>query len=127
MMYVEHPGIAARNAKALVDWYIETLGMKLLRQTDATTFFIGYDKGACIEIYAAKEDAAPTKHNHVRGMTHIAFYTDDFDRLHEELLAKGIQPAAEPIIRPNLKLALMRDPEGNLFHITSRDSEIVNI
>ena len=94
MMYVEHPGIAARNAKALVDWYIETLGMKLLRQTDATTFFIGYDKGACIEIYAAKEDAAPTKHNHVRGMTHIAFYTDDFDRLHEELLAKGIQPAA---------------------------------
>ena len=127
MMYVEHPGIAARDAKALAQWYIDTLGMKLLRQGGETTFFVGFDKGACIEIYAAKEDAPPIRHNHVRGMTHIAFYTDDFDAMRETLLKKGVEIAEEPVIRDNLKLALMRDPEGNLFHITSRDSEIVKL
>ena len=38
----------------------------------------------------------------------------------------GVQSAAEPVIRPDLKLALLRDPEGNLFHITNRDAEIIS-
>ena len=125
-MYIEHPGIAAKNPEALADWYIKNLGMKLLRQTGPTTFFVGFDKGACVEIYQAKTDAAPIANNYVQGMTHIAFYTEDFEKVHAELLAKGVQPAAEPILRDDLKLALMRDGEGNLFHITCRDSRIID-
>ena len=125
-MYIEHPGIAARNPEALAKWYMENLGMKLLRQTGPTTFFVGFDKGACVEIYQAKTEAEPIANNYVQGMTHIAFYAENFTEVHEALLKKGVQPAAEPILRDDLKLALMRDGEGNLFHITCRNSEIVN-
>lgn len=58
-------------------------------------------------------------------MTHMAFYTEDFERVHEELLAKGVASAAAPILRDDLKLALMRDLEGNLFHITQRDVPLI--
>ena len=124
-MYIEHPGIAAKDPQALAQWYIDTLGMKLLRQAGPTTFFIGFDKGACIEIYAAKSDAEPIANNYVQGMTHIAFYAEDFEATRQMLLSKGVKPAAEPVLRDDLKLALMRDPEGNLFHITCRDKEII--
>ncbi len=124
-MYMEHPGIAASDPAALAKWYCNMLGMKLIRQTGPTTFFVGFDKGSCLEIYAAKTDAPPTADNYVRGMTHVAFYTEDFERVHGELLSKGVAPAASPILRDDLKLALMRDPEGNLFHITQRDVPLI--
>ena len=90
-MYIDHPGIAAKDPQALTQWYIDTLGMKLLRQAGPTTFFIGFDKGACIEIYAAKSDAEPIANNYVQGMTHIAFYTEDFEATRQMLLDNGIR------------------------------------
>lgn len=124
-MYVEHPGIAAKDPQALAQWYIDMLGMKLLRQAGPTTFFLGFDKGACIEIYAATTPAEPIAHNYVQGMTHTAFYTEDFEATRAMLLEKGVQPAADPVIREDLKLALMRDLEGNLFHLIHRSQEII--
>lgn len=126
MMYIEHPGIAAREPAALAKWYMEKLGMRLLRQAGETTFFLGFDQGACIEIYAAKTEAPPIANNYVSGLTHIAFYTDSFEETRQRLLAAGVEPAAEPVIRPDLKLALMRDGEGNLFHITQRDRALIS-
>ena len=123
-MYIEHPGIAARDPGKLARWYIDTLGMKLLRRAGPETFFIGFERGACMEIYAARSDAPPIADNYVRGLTHVAFYTEDFEKTRRALLEKGVQPAAEPVLRDDLKLLLMRDPEGNLFHITSRDAEL---
>lgn len=124
-MYLEHPGIAARDPQALATWYQEKLGMRLLRQAGPTTFFLGFDKGACLEIYAARTDAAPIADNYVAGVTHVAFYTPDFDRMLDALLAAGVEPAAQAVIRPDLKLALLRDGEGNLFHITWRAQELI--
>lgn len=124
-MYIEHAGIASRNPAQLADWYQKTLKMKLMRRTGETTFFVGYATGACIEIYLATEEREPTAHNYMQGMTHIALYTDDFENTYKALLEKGVRPAAEPVRRDDLKLALMRDPEGNLFHITSRAEPII--
>lgn len=126
MIYLEHPGIAARNPAALAKWYMEKLGMKLLRQTGETTFFVGFEGGACIEIYQAKTDAPPIADNYVSGLTHIAFYTDAFEETRQRLLQAGVTPAAEMVIRPGLRLALMRDGEGNLFHITQRDQPLIS-
>lgn len=100
--------------------------MRLLRQTGPTTYFLGYERGACLEIYAARSDAPQTADNYVRGLTHLALYVRDFAAAYQALLEKGVQSAAEPVIRPDLKLALLRDPEGNLFHITNRDAEIIS-
>lgn len=123
--YIEHAGIAARDPAALAQWYMDVLGMRLLRKAGASTFFLGYQRGACLEIYAARTDAPATADNYARGMTHLALYTDDFEATCRALDEKGVARAAEPVIRADLKLALMRDPEGNLFHITNRDAEIV--
>ena len=100
--------------------------MRLLRQTGPSTYFLGYERGACLEIYAARSDAPQTADNYVRGVTHLALYVQDFAAAYQALLEKGVQSAAEPVIRPDLKLALLRDPEGNLFHITNRDAEIIS-
>ena len=79
------------------------------------------------DIYdAAKTEAPPIANNYVSGLTHIAFYTDSFEEIRQRLLAAGVEPAAEPVIRPYLKLALMRDGEGNLFHITQRDRALIS-
>lgn len=124
--YIEHTGIAAQDPAALAQWYRDVLGMRLLRQTGPTTYFLGYARGACLEIYAARSDAPQTADNYVRGLTHLALYVRDFAAAYQALLEKGVQSAAEPVIRPDLKLALLRDPEGNLFHITNRDAEIIS-
>lgn len=124
--YIEHPGIAAQNPKELTQWYIKTLGMELKLQPGETTFFIACKGGGIIEIYQAKFSAPPLENNYVRGLCHIAFYVDDFDQAYDDLITQGVEVAATPmIIPPRLKLALFRDPEGNLFHITQRDLEIL--
>ena len=43
--YIEHAGIAAKDPAALAQWYMKVLGMRLLRQTGVSTFFLGYERG----------------------------------------------------------------------------------
>lgn len=125
MRSMEHPGIAARDPKALVDFYVDRLGLVLVRQASETTFFIGCEGGGFIEIYQAKEGEPDYRSNHAQGLRHVAFLVDDFDAALAELKAMGIPQAEEPQINPPaLKLALFRDPEGNLFHITERDKPL---
>lgn len=125
MRSMEHPGIAARDPKALVDFYVEKLGLFLVRQTAETTFFIGCEGGGFIEIYQAREGEPDLRSNDAQGLRHVAFLVDDFDASLAELIAMGIPQAEPPVLRPPvLKLALFRDPEGNLFHITQRDKPL---
>ncbi len=122
MRSIEHPGIAARDPRALVAFYVDTLGLRLVRQTGETTFFVGCEGGGFIEIYQATEGEPACLGNHALGLRHIAFLVDDYDAAFAELLAMGVPQAEPPKLNPPaLRLALFRDPEGNLFHITERD------
>lgn len=122
MTRIEHTGIAARDPRALVDFYIDRLGMALLRQTGETTYFIGCEGGGILEVYQAKEGEPDTRTNYAQGLRHIAFVVEDFEASLAALVAMGLEQPAPPTLNPPiLKLALFRDPEGNLFHITQRD------
>ena len=59
MMYIEHPGIAAREPAALAKWYMEKLGMKLLRQAGEATFFLGFDQGRASKFTLPKRKRRP--------------------------------------------------------------------
>lgn len=122
MKSMEHAGIAARDPKALVDFYVDQLGLVLVRQTGETTYFIACEGGGMIEVYQANEGEADTKTNYAQGLRHVAFIVDDFEASLAALQAMGLEQPAPPTLKPpTLKLALFRDPEGNLFHITQRD------
>ena len=73
-----------------------------------------------------KTDDETVYDNYVKGLRHLAFETDDFANDRQMLLDAGVKPAAEPIIKDTMKLALFYDPEMNLFHLIQRPESLLS-
>jgi len=122
---MEHIGLCAGDPKALVDWYVKTLGFKIVRALEEQrTYFIRAQDGGMLEIYPAKHSDDPVDNVH-RGLRHVALATSNLDAEIALLRSTGVAVPQETIvITPDMKLAFFRDPEGNLLHLVERKEEI---
>ena len=121
---IEHTGIVARDTDALCDFYVKHFGCRVVLEYPNGTKFLKFNN-TLIEVYPGKTDDEQIYDNYVKGLRHLAFETDDFDADRERLLAAGVKPAAEPLIKETMKLALFYDPEMNLFHLIQRPSSLL--
>jgi catechol 2,3-dioxygenase-like lactoylglutathione lyase family enzyme len=55
--------------------------------------------------------------NQTGGRVFLFLYTDDFDRDHAAYRAKGVVFVREPSVEPYGKVAVFRDPFGNLWDL----------
>jgi catechol 2,3-dioxygenase-like lactoylglutathione lyase family enzyme len=119
---LEHIGLAARDPRALKEWYQRMLGAELvyeMRQTPpAYLLNLG---GVLVEIYAAEFSSEETRKNRLAGWRHIALKVDSLDAAKAELEARGLQftETAKPAGGGG-RVLFFSDPEGNLVHFTER-------
>lgn len=124
---VDHIAIAAKDSRALAQWYCDVLGMRILFDNgkEQPTYLVGGTMGAVVEIMP-DNGAKVTEHQPLDpGIRHIAFRVQDFEAAHQALAGKvlGLTPAAPAA--GGGQIAFFHDPEGNLLQIVSRDSELL--
>ena len=145
-MRFAHTNIAAKNWKALADFYIEVFqcrvkpperklsglwldratGLPNVRLEGVHLILPGCgDDGPTLEIFSYKDmqTCEPCMPNRP-GLTHIAFEVDDVDRTLQQALENGAQSMGRVSKMTvdgvcSLKFVYIRDPEGNIVEIQS--------
>lgn len=129
---VDHVAIAAKDSRALVDWYCDVLGMRVVYDNGKTppTCLVGGDMGAVIEIMPDNGATPVNHHPHDPGFRHLALRVRDFDSAYAELQEHhsagrilALMPAAAAA--GGGQIAFFSDLEGNLVQIVSRPEELL--
>ena len=123
-MSIEHFAIAAQDPDALARWYCDHLGCSVRFKNDRTPpiYFLAQGDGpVLLELMPANDSERAERQSSDPGHSHLAFFVDDFDGVHQRLLNAGVRFTAPPVARPDgAKLAFFHDGEGNLLQIIYR-------
>lgn len=113
---LEHLGLNVADPIKIAQWYVDNLGMKVLRQGAApvNNRFVG-DAGGnmMLELYHNAAAAVPDYAALDPQQLHVAFLVDDVEAMRSKLLAAGAKAVDEVTTTPaGDKLAMLRDPWG---------------
>ncbi|WP_165227412.1 VOC family protein [Aquisphaera insulae] len=125
MARIEHFAIFAKDAPALKDFYVKTLGMTVALESGGNPpgFFLADEKGVALEIIGLAEGASVAN---TRWVCHTAFLVDDVASRRRELEALGIAfETGTEVDTPTMKTAFFNDPEGNRCQIVWRSKPLV--
>ena len=122
---IEHIAIFAADPKALVDWYCEHLGFRVVTEDSGNFYFIALPNGDMIEVgKAADKDRAPATFEEA-GLRHLAFTVENYDEFAERLAAAGIEFYNDShVVPPDSRVNFFEDPEGNILQIVQRAEPI---
>lgn len=121
MARMEHFALFARDAAALKDFYVATMGLRVVMDNGASTppgYFLADDDGGALEIIGRPEgvDAGDTRY-----LCHVAFSVADVPAERARLEALGLVFEADTAVdTPTMKTAFTRDPDGNRLQVVWR-------
>ena len=122
----EHIHLRSPDPAATAAWYEDKLGAGIIRtpQPDGSTRFDLDLTGQ--KIFIAKADPAQTGAPPAipyMGLEHIGLTVENIDAAVAELKGKGVAFTMEPkTIRPGVRIAFVRGPEGVLIELLDRDA-----
>ncbi len=127
---LEHVGVAARDSRALADWYRSTLGASTAWTNDANppAFLLALPGGGVIEVYPSTEPVMEHAPNGRQGLRHLALKVSSIETARAHLEAAGVV-FTDPV-KPaggGGRVLFFTDPEGNLLHLVERPSDVGGI
>lgn len=112
----EHVGLNVADPVKMAQWYVDTLGMKILREGPAPAnarFLADRDGNMMFELYHNPPEAVPDYAAMNPLVLHIAFLVDDVDAVRGKLLAAGATATDEVTVTPaGDTITMLRDPWG---------------
>lgn len=120
---VEHVAWNVSEPEAMAAWYIEHLGMRIVRKVDtpARIHFLADTSGAVVvEIYNNPADAIPDYPSMHPLRFHLAFEADDPDAAKSALLDAGATFVEEQRQADGSRLLMLRDPWGLPLQLCKR-------
>jgi catechol 2,3-dioxygenase-like lactoylglutathione lyase family enzyme len=128
-MKIEHFAINVEKPTEMVNWYVEHLGMKIVRAHHDTneTHFIVDDAGVVVvEVYNNLASPMPDYRGMNPLMFHIAFSVDDMQSEIDRLVAAGAVQEIEINTTPaGDKLVFLRDPWGVPLQLAQRATPLL--
>lgn len=126
-MKIEHVAYPVQDPVAVAAWYVEHLGLRIVRQTGppTDTHFLSDGAGGRIEFYNNPKVRVPDYATMDPLLLHVAFVVDDIRGTWARLLAAGCAAADEA--RQNDtgdELAMLRDPWGFAIQLVKRETEL---
>jgi catechol 2,3-dioxygenase-like lactoylglutathione lyase family enzyme len=125
-----HIGISVKDLDESIAWYKEVLGFEeVMRMNQGETIQnmkIGHIRrgNIYIELFQVAESRPlpeyrrdPNEDLRVQGIKHFGLQVDDAHAAVEELKAKGVEIAMEPIDTPGVCFVFIRDNSGNAFEL----------
>ena len=123
-MNIEHIALNVADARALADWYVKHLGMRIVRAVEESpwTRFIADESGRTVlEIYQNPKAPVPDYFAMDPMTLHVAFISKDVACDHDRLLAAGGTPAIARYSTPTGdEMAFLRDPWGVCIQLIKR-------
>ena len=126
---IEHLGLSARDPATLKDWYVNTLGAKVVFDDGKTPpgILLRMPGGMMIEIFSGDFSLKETCNNKLTGWRHVALRVDSIEAAKVELESRGVK-FNEPV-KPAAgggRVLFFQDAEGNLLHLVERplDSQL---
>lgn len=122
-MKLEHVALQVADPAAMADWYVEHLGMRVVRTGDAPGHarFLADEEGASVlEVYAGPL-AVPDYASMDPALLHVAFAAADLEGTRAQLLAAGARAAGDVVVTPaGDRFAMLRDPWGLALQLAAR-------
>jgi catechol 2,3-dioxygenase-like lactoylglutathione lyase family enzyme len=121
-MRVHHFAVSTSQFKRLCAFYVETLGLAVVGGFPEQRITFLDAGGTIVEIVGESDTGLPSPVGFERrGWQHLAWEVDDVDAAYADLLARGVaghsSPEDFPSESPRLRIAFLRDPDGNLLEL----------
>ena len=128
-MKIEHIAINVPDAQAFAQWYVEHLGLRIVRaQTEAPfiTFLADDENETIIEVFS-NPLGTYVEYGTMHPVTlHLAFTVADMEAERDRLLAAGAAVESQPSpAGPGDKLGFVRDPWGIAIQLVQRKQPLV--
>jgi catechol 2,3-dioxygenase-like lactoylglutathione lyase family enzyme len=120
---VEHVAWNASDAVAMAAWYVEHLGMRIVRKIDTAphVHFLADASGrVVIEIYTNPVDPIPPYATMHPIRFHLAFAAADPESAKAALLQAGATLVDEQDLQDGSRLVMLRDPWGLAVQLCKR-------
>jgi catechol 2,3-dioxygenase-like lactoylglutathione lyase family enzyme len=121
-MRAHHVAISTAHFDRLRAFYVETLGLPAVGGLPEHQILFLDAGGLTLELVGEPETgrAAPDGFGR-RGWQHLAWEVSDVDAAYADLLGRGVAghsaPEGFPSEAPRLRIAFLRDPDGNLLEL----------
>jgi len=120
---IEHFALNVKAPVAMAQWYIENLGLEVVRKMDIApyTHFLGDKSGTImLEIYNNPPDQVPDYKSMDPLLVHLAFVSTDPESDKNRLIEAGASYVEEVNLPDGSKLIMMRDPWGLAIQLCKR-------
>jgi catechol 2,3-dioxygenase-like lactoylglutathione lyase family enzyme len=125
----EHFGIDVADPVGAARWYVQHLGMKIVRQGEGPVHmhFLADSTGrVMVELYHSPPELVPDYAGQDPQVLHLALATDDLETSVARLVAAGATQVSGPSATPaGDRLAMLRDPWGLALQLTQRATPMV--
>ena len=128
VLNVEHIAWNVSDPVAMAAWYVEHLGMRVVRQGPAPqhVHFMADAKGRVVmEIYNNPVDSIPDYSSMHPMRHHLAFTAPDPDAAKTELVAAGATYVEEMSLPDGSRLLMLRDPWGLALQLVARATPLL--
>jgi glyoxylase I family protein len=122
-MKFEHFALNVPDARAMSRWYVEHLGLTVLRSLPAAphTHFLGDETGrVCAELYTNPAAVIPDYAAGHPLVLHIAFFAPDAGAAKDRLVAAGATAFSDDTSPDGTRLIMLRDPWGLPLQLCQR-------
>jgi glyoxylase I family protein len=128
VLNIEHIAVNVSDAVAVAAWYVEHLGMRVVRHVPTAPFihFLADAAGrGVIEIYSNPADPVPDYASMHPLRFHLAFTAEDPDAAKAALIAAGATFVDEQGLPDGSRLLMLRDPWGMAIQLCKRATPLV--
>jgi glyoxylase I family protein len=125
---VEHFACNVSEPVAMAAWYVEHLGMRIVRGTTTPPhihFLADANDRVVIEIYSNPADPIPDYASMHPLRFHLAFVADDPDGIRTALVAAGATFVDEQTLADGSRLVMLRDPWGLPLQLCRRATPLL--
>jgi catechol 2,3-dioxygenase-like lactoylglutathione lyase family enzyme len=128
-MNIEHVAYNVVDPVQMAAWYVQLLGLRILRSQDQAPFthFLADQAGRVVlELYGHTKAIVPNYGKLDPLSLHIAFTADDVAKERQRLLDAGATPAGEIVTTPTGDvMTFVRDPWGLTVQLVKRAKPLI--
>jgi catechol 2,3-dioxygenase-like lactoylglutathione lyase family enzyme len=128
VLNVEHIAWNVSEPAAIAAWYVEHLGMRIVRQSAVEPFIhflADAEDRVVLELYCNSADPIPDYASMHPLRLHLAFATADPDGSMAALIAAGATPVSDQTTADGSRLIMLRDPWGLALQLCKRLTPLV--
>ncbi|SIT94457.1 VOC family protein [Pontibacter indicus] len=127
-MKLEHFALNVEDPVAMAAWYVEHLGMTIVRQMEQAPFmtFLADDSGRImVEIYLNPADKVPPYREMNPLLVHLAFVSQNPTADKDRLVKAGATLVTEQHLEDGSHLVMLRDPWGLAVQLCKRGTSML--